>query len=94
MGKARVSRGLLHTRYLESTLVFKSRKNSWQATSCLPPHFLLWGRRISAYYKGFLYCVAPEIGGMNTEGLIAYNVNSNMLNLIEIISFWSNVEKD
>uniref|UniRef100_A0A7I4F9W4 F-box domain-containing protein n=1 Tax=Physcomitrium patens TaxID=3218 RepID=A0A7I4F9W4_PHYPA len=66
------------THYLESTHVFESRKNSWQATSCLPPHFLLWGRRSSAYCKGFLYCVALEIGGMNMEGLIAYDVNSGV----------------
>ncbi|KAG0556682.1 hypothetical protein KC19_11G071600 [Ceratodon purpureus] len=66
------------THYLESTHVFESRQNSWQATSCLPPHFLLWGRRSSAFCKGFLYCVALEIGGMNMEGLIAYDVKSGV----------------
>lgn len=66
------------THYLESTHVFESRKRSWQATSCLPPHFLLWGRRSSAFCQGFLYCVALEIGGMNMEGLIAYDVKSGV----------------
>lgn len=66
------------THYLESTHVFESRQNSWQATSCLPPHFLLWGRRSSAFCQGFLYCVALEIGGMNMEGLIAYDVKSGV----------------
>jgi hypothetical protein len=66
------------THYLESTHVFESRHNSWHATSCLPPHFLLWGRRSSAFCQGFLYCVALEIGGMNMEGLIAYDVTSGV----------------
>ncbi|KAG0563284.1 hypothetical protein M758_8G018100 [Ceratodon purpureus] len=66
------------THYLESTHVFDSQSNSWQATSCLPPHFLLWGRRSSAFCQGFLYCVALEIGGMNMEGLIAYDVKSGV----------------
>lgn len=63
------------THYKESAHVYESRRNSWQAAGCLPPHFLLWGRRSSAYCKGFLYCVTLEIGGMNMEGLIAYDVN-------------------
>jgi hypothetical protein len=66
------------THFLESTHVFESRQNSWQATSCLPPHFLLWGRRSSAFCQGYLYCVAVEIGGMNMEGLIAYDVKSGV----------------
>jgi hypothetical protein len=66
------------THYLESTHVFDSQSNSWQATSCVPPHFLLWGRRSSAFCQGFLYCVALEIGGMNMEGLIAYDVKSGV----------------
>jgi len=66
------------THCVESTHVFDSQQNRWQATSCLPPHFLLWGRRSSAFARGFLYCVALEIGGLNMEGLIAYNVHTGV----------------
>lgn len=62
------------THHMESTHVFDSRRNQWQATSCVPPHFLLWGGRSTAFCKGFLYCVALEVGGMNMETLIAYDV--------------------
>jgi hypothetical protein len=66
------------THCVESTHVFDSQQDCWQATSCLPPHFLLWGRRSSAFVRGFLYCVALEIGGLNMEGLIAYNVHTGV----------------